>query len=189
MKKATFYFDLLSPYAYLTATRIDAMLGADVIWQPILLGALMKQNGDVSWAITKERDQNLAEIEKRRLHYGLPPITYPADWPQSSLTAMRGAIAAQHQGKIKEYTLMAYQMVFVEGKNISQTEVVLEAAQRSDLEIELFAREIQSVEVKEALRIATEQAAHAGVSGVPTIIVDGNVYFGDDRLEEIPRTH
>lgn len=181
----TFYFDLLSPYAYLTATRIEKVLGPNVIWQPVLLGALMKQNGDVSWAVTEEREENLRKIERRRIQYGLPPITYPTDWPQSSLTAMRGAIAAGQQGKIKEYTLTTYQMTFVEGKNISQTEVVLEAAKKSGLNLEQFKQDIQSPEIKEALRIATEKAAQAGVSGVPTVIVDEKVYYGDDQLDGI----
>ncbi len=185
MQTPIFYFDLLSPYAYLAATRIEKVLGPDVTWQPILLGALMKRNGDVSWAITAERDDNLREIEMRRVRYGLPPLTYPSDWPQSSLTAMRGAIAARRQAKTKEYALGAYRLLFAEGKNISEMEVILEAARRGGLDLECFTKDIQDVEVKEALRSATERAAILGVSGVPTVIAEGQIYFGDDQLDGV----
>ncbi len=89
---AIFYFDLASPYAYLAAARVDTMLGADTIWQPVLVGAIHKHFRRVSWGATPElRRAGVTEIEARAENYGLPPIHWPQPYPANTLTAMRAA--------------------------------------------------------------------------------------------------
>ena len=91
MPNLAFYFDLGSPYAYLAAERLDAVLPGDVQWQPVLLGGLFRLTGRSSWALGdyRRRQAGMAEIERRARGYGLRPIVWPDPWPTDYLSAMR----------------------------------------------------------------------------------------------------
>src|ERR1700722_18798400 len=80
---AIFYFDLGSPFAYLAAERLEQILPASAIWQPVSLGALFKATGRSSWALggPLARESGMAEVERRARSYGLPPIRWPDPWP------------------------------------------------------------------------------------------------------------
>ena len=69
MPGATFYFDLGSPFAYLTAERIREHLPEPVVWQPVLLGGIFRLNGRSSWALSgvEQRRAGIAEVEWRSL--------------------------------------------------------------------------------------------------------------------------
>ncbi|HEX8051001.1 MAG TPA: disulfide bond formation protein DsbA, partial [Solirubrobacterales bacterium] len=90
--RATFYYDLGSPYAYLSAERISGLFtGAGLEqpeWQPILLGGLFRHFERGSWAETPARAEGMAEIERRAAEQGLPPIVWPEPWPGNTLVAM-----------------------------------------------------------------------------------------------------
>ena len=75
MASVTFYFDVGSPYAYLAGERLARVLGSvEVVWQPVLLGALFGLTGRSSWALgdPERRQAGMAEIETRAARYGLP---------------------------------------------------------------------------------------------------------------------
>src|SRR6476660_3311930 len=93
----TFYYDLMSPYAYLSAARLDRVLPEPAEWQPVLLGGLFGLTGRSSWALAgdESRGTGIVEVERRAEAYGLPPIRWPDPWPTSSLHAMRLAIHAR----------------------------------------------------------------------------------------------
>jgi 2-hydroxychromene-2-carboxylate isomerase len=93
MPRASFYFDLGSPYAYLAAERLEEVLPGPLDWQPISLGALFKLTGRSSWGLAgpQQRQAGMAEVERRALAYGLPPVRWPDPWPGNYLTAMRAA--------------------------------------------------------------------------------------------------
>ena len=123
MRDTTFYFDLGSPYAYLTAERVEEVLG-DVQWQPISLGALFKLNGRSSWALgdPQRRSAGMAEVATRAQRYQLPPVRWPDPWPGHYLTAMRAATFAQKIGRGREFALVAFRRAFVEGQDLSLPE-------------------------------------------------------------------
>lgn len=105
MARATFYFDLGSPFAYLAAERIAQVIAEPVDWQPILLGGLFKLTGRSSWARGDHarRKQGIAEVERRALSYGLPPVRWPDPWPGDYLIAMRAATFAQRTGHARQF--------------------------------------------------------------------------------------
>src|SRR5829696_5508565 len=109
-----FFFDVGSPYAYLTAERIESVLGTEPHWQPVLLGGLFKLNGRSSWAAREPelRAEGIAEVERRAAEYGLPPITWPEPWPLNYLYAMRVATHADMAGRAKEFALTALRLAF-----------------------------------------------------------------------------
>lgn len=186
--RPTFYFDLGSPYAYLSAERISGLFaegGAEQPeWQPVLLGGLFKRFGRESWAKGPERDAGMAECERRASAYGLPPIVWPEPWPGSSLTAMRAAIFAKQTGRTVSFALAAFRQSFAAGRDLTDPDNVVIAAAACELHPNAVLKAVGTDMVKLALREATDRAGDLGVTGVPALVVGEEVYWGDDRLEE-----
>jgi 2-hydroxychromene-2-carboxylate isomerase len=186
--RATFYFDLGSPYAYLTAERISGLFAKAGLeqpeWQPILLGGLFKRFGRDSWANGPGRAEGIAEVERRASAYGLPPLAWPEPWPGNTLVAMRAATFAKQTGRTVSFALAGFRQAFAAGRDLSDPDNVLIAAAACELHPNAVAKAVQSDVVKRGLREATDSAAELGVRGVPSLVVGGEVFWGDDRLEE-----
>ena len=182
----TFYFDVGSPYAYLAASRVESVLGRPVHWQPVLLGGLFKLAGRSSWALgdSERRRRGMSEIEQRAARYGLPPVRWPDPWPDDYLAAMRVATYAGREGRAREYALSAGGAAFADGRDLSGLGAALDAAAAAGLDREQARREAADQAVKDELRAATDAAHAAGVFGVPTVAVGGELFWGDDRLED-----
>jgi len=187
-ERAVFYYDLGSPYAYLSAERISGLFTAAELeqpeWQPILLGGLFRQFDRGSWALTEARAEGIAEIEERAAAYGLPPLVWPDPWPGEMLTAMRVATFAKQTGRAVSYSLAAFRQQFAAGKDLTDPENVIIAAAACELHPRALESAVKTKGVKDALREATDAAAAAGVFGVPSVRVGEEVFWGDDRLEE-----
>ena len=188
MARAVFYYDLGSPYAYLSAERISGLFVAAGIeqpeWQPILLGGLFARFERGSWATTEARAAGMAEVERRAVSYGLPPIVWPDPWPGNTLTAMRVAIFAKQTGRAVSYSLAAFRQAFAAGRDLSEPDNVAIAAAACELHPRALAGAVKTASVKNTLRAATDEAGDAGVFGVPSVRVGERVFWGDDRLEE-----
>lgn len=186
MASATFYFDLGSPFAYLTAARIAKIIDEPVRWQPISLGALFKLTGRSSWALgdPARRQAGMADIERRARSYGLPPMCWPDPWPGNYLMAMRAATFAQRTGHLHEFALSAFRNAFQAGHDLGVPARVLQAAREAGLDPAEVEEATREDEIKLALREATDAAHQLGVFGVPTIAIDREIFWGDDRLED-----
>jgi 2-hydroxychromene-2-carboxylate isomerase len=186
MPSVRFYFDLGSPYAYLSAERLDPLLEGPVQWQPVLLGGLFKLTGRSSWALGdyRRRQAGMADIERRTRGYGLPPMRWPDPWPADYLTAMRAATFAFGFGEAqgREFALRAFRDAFQRGADLSIRAHVLDAAGQSGLSRADTERAIGDPRTKQKLRNATDAAFEAGIFGVPTIAIDDEMFWGDDRL-------
>jgi 2-hydroxychromene-2-carboxylate isomerase len=161
-----FFYDLGSPYAWLAAERMF-----EATWIPVLLGGIFKATGRGSWAETPARANGIAEVERRARERGLPPPRWPDPWPNDGLHAMRVAAAADS----REFALAAFRLHFTEGRPLSDPANVAAAAERVGIE---------PAEDKQKLRANTDRALELGVFGVPTVVVGGEAFWGDDRLEE-----
>jgi len=185
---ATFYFDLGSPYAYLTAERISGLFTDAELeqpeWQPILLGGLFQRFGRDSWGNGAERREGMGEVERRARDYGLAPLVWPEPWPGNMLFAMRVAAFAKQTGRTVSFALAAFRQAFAAGRDLSEHDNVLIAAAACELHPNAVAKAAGTQRVKDALRQATDDAAERGVIGVPSLVVGEEVFWGDDRLEE-----
>ena len=186
--RPVFYYDLGSPYAYLAAERIASVFeeagAAAPEWQPILLGGLFKRFGRDSWAKGPDRAAGLAECERRALAYGLPPIRWPEPFPGDMLVAMRTATFAKEIGRAVSFSLAAFRQAFAAGRDLSVPDNVFIAAASSELHPRPLETAINRRAIKDRLREATARAGDLGVFGVPAVVVDGEVFWGDDRLSE-----
>jgi 2-hydroxychromene-2-carboxylate isomerase len=188
MDRASFYFDLGSPYAYLTAERISGLFAEAGLeqpeWQPILLGGLFQRFGRDSWANGPGRAEGIAEVERRAAAYGLPQLSWPEPWPGNTLYAMRAATFAKQTGRTVSFALAAFRQAFAAGRDLTEPDNVLVAAAACELHPNAVAKAVGTEAVKGALREATDAAAERGVVGVPTLLVGEEAFWGDDRLEE-----
>ena len=181
-----FYYDLGSPYAYLAAERLETVLSGPVRWQPVLLGGLFKLTGRSSWALGdyRRRQVGMAGIERRARGYGLPPIVWPDPWPSDYLGAMRVVTWAFAIGRGREVAMRAFRDAFQRGRDLSVEAHVLSAAASVGLDRGDAKDAVRDPAIKRMLRDATESAHAQGVFGVPTVEVAGELFWGDDRLED-----
>ncbi len=186
MTRATFYFDLGSPFAYLAAERLTDALPEPVDWRPVSLGALFKLTGRSSWALgdPDRRQAGMAEVERRAQLYGLAPVRWPDPWPSDYLFAMRVATFAERAGRGRQFATHAFRSAFVHGHDLAVHEHVLEVAHQVGLDTEAAQRAAGEQQIKLALRAATGGAHALGVFGVPTIAVGDELFWGDDRLPD-----
>jgi 2-hydroxychromene-2-carboxylate isomerase len=186
--RASFYFDLGSPYAYLAAERVSGLFTEAGLeqpeWQPILLGGLFQRFGRDSWANGPGRAEGMAEVERRASAYGLPPISWPDPWPGNTLAAMRVATFAKQTGRTVSFSLAAFRQAFAAGRDLSDADNVMIAGAACELHPRALLKAVQTEIVKSALREATDEAGDRGVKGVPALVVGERVFWGDDRLEE-----
>jgi len=187
-KRAVFYYDLGSPYAYLAAERVNSVFAEAGVeppeWQPILLGGLFKRFERDSWGNGPERERGMHECESRAAAYGLPPIRWPDPWPPDGLLAMRAATFAKEIGRTVSFSLAAFRQAFAAGRDLGERDNVLLAAAAAEIHPRAMLAAVERDSLKGALREATDRAGDLGVRGVPTIVVNGDVYWGDDHLEE-----
>jgi len=185
-QRPVFYYDFNSPYAWLAAERVNSVLPAPPIWQPISFGHILKVSGRTPWSFDEPmKSEGIAEIERRAAERGLPAPRWLDDWPRGtySLLPLRAAIFAQQTGRVVSYSLAAFRQFFAAGRRLDELDNVLIAAAASELHPRAVSKGIESQSVKDGLREATDRAIELGVEGVPTLAIGEQLFWGDDKLE------
>jgi 2-hydroxychromene-2-carboxylate isomerase len=85
------------------------------------------------------------------------------------------------------FSLAGFRQAFAAGRDLSDPDNVMLAAAACELHPNALTKAVQTQSLKDALREATDEAASRGVIGVPTVVVGGTAYWGDDRLAEAAR--
>lgn len=194
MSAVQFWFEFASTYSYLAAMRVQraaAEAGVEILWRPFLLGPLFKRQGwdDSPFNIYPARGRYMfRDIERRCAAYGLP-YRRPTRFPRHSLLAARVACAAQEEKWMPEFARRVYVANFGEDKDISDRALIASILDSLGLDGGSLVTQTGEPAVKERLRAQTEQAWEAGVFGAPTFIVDGELFWGNDRMEEAFEWH
>lgn len=181
MKQITFYFDVISPYAYLAFEHMPVALEGisyEVIYKPVLFAGLLKHHGQLGPAeIPPKREWTYRQVAWLAHQLGLR-IQTPAAHPFNPLALLRLAVACSANGLPNRYVVeTVFRHVWQGGK---QADDSMRLAQLTDALKPKF--DPNSAEVKERLKTFTESAIHAGVFGVPTFKVDDKLFFGLDAL-------
>jgi 2-hydroxychromene-2-carboxylate isomerase len=179
------YFDLGSPYAYLTVARAERDLGVRPVLRPVLLGAIFGARGFGSWAQTAQREPRVAEIEARAARYGLP-IAWPDGWPLNGLAAMRACVWAEDHGALDAFAHAVFDHEFGRGEDTSGIPALAAIAAEVGLPGDELPEAVRSDAIKSRLRAVTDAAWTRGVRGVPTIAIGTTLLYGDDQLEQVP---
>ena len=188
-----FWFDFSSPYGYLMAEKIDAVAaryGRKVRWHPILLGVIFQATGSrppADGVSSKGRYMGL-DFHRSARFLGIP-YNPPSRFPLPTQNAARAYywLHGQDCALARSFAKAVYRGFFVDDLDISSPETVLEIAAKIGVDRSSLETALQTPEVKARLKDECEQALAAGVFGSPHVIVDGEHFFGADRLPQIER--
>jgi 2-hydroxychromene-2-carboxylate isomerase len=180
-----FYFDFNSPYAYLAAERVDELIpGAE--WRPIAFPILLSQLGRLDPVFQRDFAPVLAEVSERAATRGMPAVKPPPGWPLEtwSLAPLRAALFAGEHGRLAEFSRAAFRKFFVDSRSLTEADNLREVARETGLDPDEMDEAIQRPDVKQQLKDQTDEARASGVTGIPTVAIGDELFWGDDRLEE-----
>ena len=181
---AALFFDLGSPYAYLTFARAPAVLGAQPELRPIVVGPVFAHRGSDTWGRSPARAENMAEVARRAAAYGLPPVRWADGWPQNTLRAMRAVLWAQREGCGEAVVCGGFHAAFAQGRDLSDLATLRDVVARAGLPADALETAIADPSIKDELKQRTTAAIALGVRGVPVVQIGDALFYGDDRLEE-----
>ena len=185
-----FYIDFSSPYAYLASRRINAIgekHGRAVAWKPILLGAVFKITGAKPLVDAPMKgDYSRHDMERSARRIGIP-LNWPSPFPFNSIAAGRAFywLAGTDAGKAVPFAQAVYAAAFDQAQDVSGAEAVAAIAGGVGVSGEALLSAITQPEWKDRLRAETDKAIELGVFGAPTMIVDGEKFWGADRLDHL----
>lgn len=175
-----YWFDYSCPYAYLGSRLIEPLAarhGETVRWRPMLLGAVLRaRNGvpDLGPTLSPDKASYLLKDQRRLAAFHDVPLNPPAAHPRRTVHALRATLASGNDTALIHRFFRAY---WVEDRPIE------DPAEVTRLYGELLGDTVLDLDAwREPLRSETDEALKRGIFGAPTVILDGSLYFGQDRL-------
>jgi 2-hydroxychromene-2-carboxylate isomerase len=187
-----FYFDFSSPYGFFAAHRIDAIAkahGRAVQWRPILLGLVFEVSGGRPLpSIPMKGDYARIDVARTARFHGIA-WRQPSKFPISGQAACRAFywLAAQDPQTANRLALALFKAYFADDRDISSPQVTVDVAAEMGIAGPALAEALSDPAVKERPRVETQRAIERGVFGSPYFIVDGEPFWGNDRLDQIER--
>jgi len=185
-----FYFDFSSPFGYIASERIEgiaAELGREVAWHPILLGAVFKETGTKPLVdVPMKGDYSKRDMERSARQHAIA-YRLPTAFPFASIAACRAVYWAQdmHPNKVAELVHALYRAAWQDDRDIASPEGVVAVAKECGFDESEVTAALQDSAVKDRLRQAVEESLKAGVFGSPFLVVDGEPFWGNDRLDQM----
>ena len=181
MKTITFYLDFISPYAWLAFDALpQALEGIShrVVYKPVVFGAMLKHHGQLGPAeIPAKRDWTYRQVQWQARAQGTP-LQLPASHPFNSLALLRLATACDADGTPNRFVCdKIFRHVWCTGQDAADAERL--AALSADLKP---VGDVASDTVKQQLKAHTDEAISRNLFGVPSLVVDGQVFWGNDAL-------
>ena len=185
-----FYFDFSSPYGYLASTRINALAERHqrrVTWRPILLGPMFKAAGTAPLVSVPLKGPYSVRDFLRTARLLKIPYTQPASFPIGTQNAARAFywLTDRDEMKAQRFAQTCYATYFGQGIDISSAEKIADiAATLGETRAEVLVAMADPL-IKERLKNEVDAALANGVFGSPFIIVDGEPFWGNDRLDQV----
>ena len=177
-----FFYDYVSVYSYLANSQL-ASLDAEIIYRPMLLGAVMQATGNIPPATIKAKGDYLRKDMLRWSDlYGIE-LNWNPVFPQNTINALRLALAAQQRGEFNKIHQPLFDAIWVQDKDVGQPGTLASIVEDAGLSVREYVAAIADQSIKNQLRTNTEEAVSRGVFGGPTIFVGDELFFGNDRLE------
>lgn len=179
-----FFYDAVSPYAYLAATQIEALAqrhGAQLRWRPFFLGKVLEASANrPPLTVPAKFRYMLDDLQLWARLYGVP-LRKPDNFPASTVSAQRIACALDG-ARLAAWAPASCRAYWGEGRDISQPEVLGAIAGELGWNPDEILALAQSAPAKEQLRLNTEEALSRGAFGAPAIFLGERMFWGNDRL-------
>ncbi len=182
MDHPRFFYDLRSPGAWLAAERVVAVLGTVPEFVPVELAGL--DAGDVGpFRCAAEIDAHFEDVRRRAEALQTLPVRPPAQFPAGDTHfAMLAATYAKQIGKVVAFSLAAFRQAYTAGRDLADRDTVFLAGAAAEIHPRALSQGAGLKGTAQRLRVATAQAAEAGVLDVPAVLAAGRVFHGDAEL-------
>ncbi|MGD9536228.1 MAG: 2-hydroxychromene-2-carboxylate isomerase [Alphaproteobacteria bacterium] len=188
-----YYLSLNSPWTYLGAARFEAMVkrhGASVAVLPIDFGQVFPQSGGLPLAKRAPQRQayRLVELARWRDHLGLPLTLKPKFFPANENLGARLVTAAREVGQ--DAMTLAHAILralWAEERDTGDAETLRQIVTACGLDPEPLFAAAETEAIKAAYQAGTDRALAAQVFGAPSYVIDGEIFWGQDRLEFLDR--
>ena len=169
----SFYFDLVSPWTYLAAERVERHFPG-VRWRPAVPDALA----------TEESDEGARYAVERRAGELRMPLVWPDSWPTAGRSAMRVASLAAQRGRAAPFVLAAGRLAFCGGYDLDDPEALAEAAAAAGLGLEEALKAAGDVRRDGLMERAGLRLLAQGAETLPVFAVGHALFCGERRLGE-----
>lgn len=187
-KTVEFLFDLGSPATYLAYTQLPKICeqtDSQLIYIPILLGGVFKATGNASPATIAAKGRYMfQDLDRYARRYGVP-LKFNPHFPINTLMLMRAVTGMQlrQPERFTAFIDCLFKALWVEGRSLDEPATVAAVLTRNGFDPNEVLALTTDEEVKAALKANTEKAVQRGVFGAPSMFVDNQLFFGQDRLE------
>ncbi len=186
MARLEYFFDYVSPFAYLADTQLAALLertGADVVYRPFFLGGVMQASGNKPpITVPNKGAYMMAELARWTHRYGVEMGSNP-HFPVNTLQAMRVAVAALDDPRFPDLHRAFFRATWIDGRNLGDAATLAEVIDAAGLDGASLVAKAAEQSSKDSLRRNTEEAVERGAFGAPTFFVGKEMFWGNDRLD------
>lgn len=191
-RQIDFYFDFTSPYSYVAAERIEAIAqaaGWTVNYCPTLLGFIFKEiGGEPLTQKPRKGEYSLNDFARTARFYGLS-LRFPDQFPTNTVAVARAAmwVKAEHPARLGDFVRAVFRAYFVDNADLTSPAVIGQCAASVGLDAATAASANDDPRWKDAMRTAVQASHDAKLFGVPYFVVNGEAFWGNDRLDQLQR--
>ena len=177
-----FYFDIISPYAYIAYKKILKINNVNFKFKPILLGGLHNLAGITAPAFNKYKMKNMQNDCELVSKKNSISFKWNSKFPINSLSIMRGYLSVNDNIK-EDYLNSFFEAYWKEDQDLSNEDTVKQLLKKLKIDENDFFNSISNQNIKHKLKQLTQEAFEKEVFGAPTFIVNNKIFWGQDRLE------
>jgi 2-hydroxychromene-2-carboxylate isomerase len=182
-----FYFEFSSPYGYIASQIVDGFekrVGRPVNWRPMLLGPVFKITGQPALIEIPMKGAYAKMDFSRSARMHKVPYTHPKKFPIGTVAALRAFywVGDRDPAQARALAKALFTAYFAEGRDIGAPATVVEVAKTVGVDATALAAALEDPAIKERAKKEVDAAIARGVFGSPFFVVDGEPFWGVDRL-------
>ena len=182
-KEVEFYFDFISPYAYLAYKKIQSLpKDIKIKYKPVLLGALHNLEGITAPAFIKPKLKHMISDCDLIANKNKSNFIWNSKFPINSLSVMRGYLFINAENR-ELYMNVMFDAYWKDNLDISNEKILKNLIEKCKINSIKFFDGIKDLKIKDELKSITQEAHDKGIFGAPTFVVNNKIFWGQDRLE------
>jgi 2-hydroxychromene-2-carboxylate isomerase len=182
-KEVEFYFDFISPYAYLAYKKIQSLPNdIKIKYKPVLLGALHNLEGITAPAFIKPKLKHMISDCDLIANKNKSNFIWNSKFPINSLSVMRGYLFINAENR-ELYLNVMFDAYWKDNLDISNEKILKNLIEKCKINSSKFFDGIKDLKIKDELKSITQDAHDKGIFGAPTFVVNNKIFWGQDRLE------
>ena len=182
-KEVEFYFDFISPYAYLAYKKIQSLpKNIKIKYKPVLLGALHNLEGITAPAFIKPKLKHMISDCDLIANKNKSNFIWNSKFPINSLSVMRGYLFINAENR-ELYMNVMFDAYWKDNLDISEEKILKNLLEKCKINSSKFFDGIKDLKIKDELKSITQEAHDKGIFGAPTFVVNNKIFWGQDRLE------